>query len=50
MNDEYKANSLLIVIGGEYVPAYAANKGVLYQLTKALAMAWAKYNINVNAI
>lgn len=42
--------SLLSVIGGEYVPAYAASKGGLSQLTKALAVAWAKYNINVNAI
>ena len=42
--------SLLSIIGGEYVPAYAASKGGLSQLTKALAVAWAKYNINVNAI
>ena len=42
--------SLLSVIGGEFCPAYAASKGGLSQLTKALAVAWAKYNINVNAI
>jgi len=29
--------SLLSVIGGEYVSAYAASKGGLSQLTKALA-------------
>jgi 2-deoxy-D-gluconate 3-dehydrogenase len=42
--------SLLSVIGGEFCPAYAASKGGLSQLTKALAVAWAQYNINVNAI
>ena len=29
---------------------YAASKGAIRQLTKALAVDWAKYNINVNAI
>jgi 2-deoxy-D-gluconate 3-dehydrogenase len=32
------------------VPAYAAAKGGLAQLTKALANEWASYGINVNAI
>ena len=36
--------------GGITVPAYAASKGGVAQLTKALANEWAKYNINVNAI
>ena len=30
--------------------AYAASKGAVMQYTKALAVEWAKYNINVNAI
>ena len=30
--------------------AYAASKGAIRQLTKALAVDWAKYKINVNAI
>jgi 2-deoxy-D-gluconate 3-dehydrogenase len=32
------------------VPAYAASKGGVAQLTKALANEWAKHQINVNAI
>jgi len=32
------------------VPAYAAAKGGLGQLTKALANEWAKHNVQVNAI
>lgn len=42
--------SLLSFQGGITVPAYAASKGGVAQLTKALANEWAKYNINVNAI
>lgn len=42
--------SLLSFQGGITVPAYAAAKGGVAQLTKALANEWAKYNINVNAI
>lgn len=38
------------VLGGRNVPAYTASKGGVVQLTKAFALAWAKYNINVNAI
>ena len=33
-----------------YIAAYAASKGGVLQLTKALAVEWAKYNINVNAV
>jgi 2-deoxy-D-gluconate 3-dehydrogenase len=32
------------------VPAYAASKGGLAQLTKALANEWAAHNVQVNAI
>lgn len=42
--------SLLSFQGGITVPAYAASKGGVAQLTKALANEWAKYKINVNAI
>ncbi len=42
--------SLLSFQGGITVPAYAASKGGVAQLTKALANEWAAKNINVNAI
>jgi 2-deoxy-D-gluconate 3-dehydrogenase len=42
--------SLLTFQGGIYVPAYAAAKGALGQLTKALANEWASSGVNVNAI
>jgi 2-deoxy-D-gluconate 3-dehydrogenase len=42
--------SLLAFQGGITVPAYAAAKGGLAQLTKALANEWAGRGVNVNAI
>lgn len=42
--------SLLSFQGGLNIAAYAAAKGGVMQLTKALANEWAKYNINVNGI
>ena len=42
--------SLLSFQGGILVPSYAAAKGGLAQLTKALANEWAPKGINVNAI
>ena len=42
--------SLLSFQGGVTVPAYAASKGGVAQLTKALANEWAKYGVCVNAI
>jgi len=42
--------SLLSFQGGILVPAYAAAKGGVAQLTKALANEWAGKGINVNAI
>ena len=42
--------SLLSFQGGITVPAYAASKGGVAQLTKALANEWAAKSINVNAI
>jgi 2-deoxy-D-gluconate 3-dehydrogenase len=42
--------SLLSFQGGIFVPAYAAAKGGVAQLTKALSNEWAAKRINVNAI
>ena len=42
--------SLLSFQGGIRVPAYAASKGGVAQLTKALANEWAGHNVQVNAI
>ncbi len=42
--------SLLSFQGGITVPAYAAAKGGVAQLTKALSNEWAKHRVNVNAI
>ena len=42
--------SLLSFQGGIRVPAYAASKGGVAQLTKALANEWAERNVQVNAI
>ena len=42
--------SLLTFQGGLKASAYAASKGAIGQLTKALANEWGPYGINVNAI
>ena len=42
--------SLLTFQGGITVPGYAASKGGIGQLTKALANEWAGKGVNVNAI
>ena len=42
--------SLLSFQGGILAPSYAAAKGAVAQLTKALANEWATGNVNVNAI
>lgn len=42
--------SLLSFQGGVTVPAYAASKGGVAQLTKALANEWAARGVNVNAV
>lgn len=42
--------SLLSFQGGIRVPAYAASKGGIAQLTKAMANEWAGRNVQVNAI
>jgi len=43
-------SSLIAMQGGKRVPAYAASKGGLSQVTKSMANDWAQYNILVNAI
>jgi len=42
--------SMFSLFGGSYVLAYSASKGGVVQLTKSLAVAWAKDNIQVNVI
>lgn len=42
--------SMTAFFGSELIPAYAASKGGVAQLTKALSNEWAKYGVNVNAI
>lgn len=42
--------SMLSFFGGQTVPSYAASKGAIAQLTKALSNEWASKGINVNAI
>ncbi len=43
-------SSLIAVQGGKTVPAYAASKGGLTQITKTMCNDWSKYGILVNAI
>ena len=42
--------SMLTFFGGPRVPAYAASKGGIAQLTRSLAVAWAPEGIRVNAV
>ena len=42
--------SMMSIFGAAYLAPYAASKGAIVQLTKALACAWAKDNIQVNAV
>jgi 2-deoxy-D-gluconate 3-dehydrogenase len=42
--------SMMSIFGAAFAGAYAASKGGIVQLTKALATAWAADNIQVNAI
>ncbi|HEX6693033.1 MAG TPA: glucose 1-dehydrogenase [Burkholderiales bacterium] len=42
--------SMMSIFGGGYLAPYAASKGGIVQLTKSLAAAWAKDNIQVNAV
>ncbi len=42
--------SMMSIFGTGYAAAYAASKGGIVQYTKSCAIAWAKYNVQVNAI
>ena len=42
--------SMMSIFGASFTAPYAASKGGIVQLTKALATAWAKDNIQVNAV
>jgi NAD(P)-dependent dehydrogenase (short-subunit alcohol dehydrogenase family) len=43
-------SSMYGLIGEKNVTAYCASKGAIIQLTRALALEWAQYNIRVNAL
>jgi 2-deoxy-D-gluconate 3-dehydrogenase len=42
--------SMMSIFGASFVAPYGASKGGIVQLTKALACAWARDNIQVNAV
>ncbi|MFV0298821.1 MAG: SDR family NAD(P)-dependent oxidoreductase [Hyphomicrobiaceae bacterium] len=42
--------SMMSIFGAPFAAPYAASKGGIVQMTKALATAWAKDNIQVNAV
>jgi 2-deoxy-D-gluconate 3-dehydrogenase len=42
--------SMMSIFAASFSPAYAASKGGIVQLTRALACAWARDNIQVNAV
>ena len=42
--------SMMSIFGAPFAAAYAASKGGIVQMTRAMATAWAKDNIQVNAI
>jgi 2-dehydro-3-deoxy-D-gluconate 5-dehydrogenase len=42
--------SMMSIFGASFAPAYGASKGGLVQLTRSLAAAWARDNIQVNAV
>jgi NAD(P)-dependent dehydrogenase (short-subunit alcohol dehydrogenase family) len=42
--------SVLGMVGYKRFASYSTSKGALLQFTRALALEWAKYSINVNAI
>jgi len=42
--------SMMSIFGAAFATAYAASKGGMVQMTKSMATAWAKDNIQVNAI
>ncbi|MBV9347298.1 MAG: glucose 1-dehydrogenase [Pseudolabrys sp.] len=42
--------SMMSIFGASFTTAYAASKGGVVQMTRAMATAWAKDNIQVNAV
>ena len=42
--------SMMSIFGASFTTAYAASKGGIVQMTRALACAWARENIQVNAV
>jgi 2-deoxy-D-gluconate 3-dehydrogenase len=42
--------SMMSIFGASFAPAYAASKGGIVQLTRAMASGWATDNIQVNAV
>ena len=42
--------SMMSLFGASFAPAYGASKGGIVQLTKSMAVAWARDNIQVNAV
>jgi 2-deoxy-D-gluconate 3-dehydrogenase len=42
--------SMMSIFGASFAPAYGASKGGMVQLTRSLAAAWARDNIQVNAV
>ena len=42
--------SMMSIFGAAYAAAYSASKGAIVQLTRSLATAWAKDNIQVNSV
>ena len=42
--------SMMSIFGASFTAPYAASKGGMVQLTRALACAWAKDNIQINAV
>jgi len=46
----FNIGSMMSIFGASFTAPYAASKGGLVQLTRALATAWAKDNIQVNAV
>jgi 2-dehydro-3-deoxy-D-gluconate 5-dehydrogenase len=42
--------SMMSLFGASFAPAYGASKGGIVQLTRSMAVAWARDNIQVNAV
>ena len=42
--------SMMSIFGASFAPVYSSSKGGIVQLTKSTAVAWARDNIQVNAV